>query len=41
VEREDIATTLTTMTTDVVVTFGAGNIDVVCGEIASALRSKS
>ena len=41
VEREDIATTLMTMTTDVVVTFGAGNIDVVCGEIASALRSKS
>ena len=41
VEREDIATTLMAMTTDVVVTFGAGNIDVVCGEIASALRSKS
>ena len=40
VEREDIATTLATMDTDVVVTFGAGNIDVVCQDIALQLKAK-
>ena len=40
VEREAIAAELRTMTTDVVVTFGAGNIDVVCGAIAEELKRK-
>lgn len=39
-QREDIATTLATMDTDVVVTFGAGNIDVVCQDIALQLKAK-
>ncbi len=40
VERDDVATRLEAMDTDVVVTFGAGNIDVVCGDIANVLRAK-
>mgnify|MGYP003440042603 FL=1 len=40
VERDNIAARLEAMETDVVVTFGAGNIDVVCGDIARVLRAK-
>ena len=40
VEREALAETLRTMNTDVVVTFGAGNIDAVCEEIYAALKTK-
>ena len=40
VEREALAAELRAMTTDVVVTFGAGNIDVVCGAIAEELKRK-
>lgn len=40
VERDDIATTLKGLDTDVVVTFGAGNIDVVCSAVAETLRAK-
>jgi UDP-N-acetylmuramate--alanine ligase len=40
VEREALAETLRTMNTDVVVTFGAGNIDAVCEEIYAALKNK-
>ncbi|MBR2429049.1 MAG: UDP-N-acetylmuramate--L-alanine ligase [Alistipes sp.] len=40
-EREALASLLATMDTDVVVTFGAGNIDVVCADVARALQQKS
>lgn len=40
VEREDLAARLAEMETDVVVTFGAGNIDVCCDSIDKALRAK-
>ena len=40
VERDDIASTLKGLDTDVVVTFGAGNIDVVCSAVAETLRAK-
>ena len=40
VEREDLAEMLTKTKSDVVVTFGAGNIDVVCNDVAAALRTK-
>ena len=40
VEREDLAKTLSTMDTDVVVTFGAGNIDAVCADIYQVLKTK-
>ena len=40
-EREELAEVLTKMKTDVVVTFGAGNIDVTCAGIAEVLRNKS
>lgn len=40
-EREELAEVLTKMDTDVVVTFGAGNIDVTCAGIAEVLRKKS
>ena len=40
VERDDIAATLKGLDTDVVVTFGAGNIDVVCSAVAETLRTK-
>lgn len=40
-EREELAERVATMDTDVVVTFGAGNIDVTCGGIAQALSKKS
>ena len=41
VERFDIATHLKDMDTDVVVTFGAGNIDAVCNDIYKALKAKT
>ena len=40
VERDDIASTLKSLDTDVVVTFGAGNIDVVCSAVAETLKDK-
>ena len=40
-EREELEEVLSTMDTDVVVTFGAGNIDVTCAGIAEVLRKKS
>lgn len=40
VEREALAETLREMTTDVVVTFGAGNIDACCEGVAEALKTK-
>lgn len=40
VEREDLAHTLRSMDTDVVVTFGAGNIDAVCESIYQVLKTK-
>ncbi|MBO7199411.1 MAG: UDP-N-acetylmuramate--L-alanine ligase [Alistipes sp.] len=40
VEREELAKTLGTMDTDVVVTFGAGNIDAVCEEVYQVLNTK-
>ena len=40
VEREELAEMLTKTRSDVVVTFGAGNIDVVCNDVAAALRTK-
>ncbi len=41
VEREHLADTLYAMPTDVVITFGAGNIDVYCKAIAEKLKLKS
>ncbi len=40
-EKENLADYLAEKQTDVVVTFGAGNIDAYCGEIAEILRSKA
>jgi UDP-N-acetylmuramate--alanine ligase len=40
VEREDVAERLREMDTDVVVTFGAGNIDAVCEDIYKTLQRK-
>lgn len=40
VEREDISERLREMDTDVVVTFGAGNIDAVCEDIYKTLQHK-
>ena len=40
VERENIAERLRNMDTDVVVTFGAGNIDAVCVDIYKTLQHK-
>ena len=41
VERDDLADMLRTTSSDVVVTFGAGNIDVVCNDVAAVLRDKT
>lgn len=41
VEREDLAKYLEEHNTDVVVTFGAGNIDCLCGSIAEVLERKA
>ncbi len=40
VEREELAETLQKMDTDVVVTFGAGNIDACCERVAEVLKMK-
>ena len=40
-EREELAERLKTMDTDIVVTFGAGNIDVVCSAVAETLNKKA
>jgi UDP-N-acetylmuramate--alanine ligase len=40
IEREALAQALRTMDTDVVVTFGAGNIDAVCEDIYEVLKTK-
>lgn len=40
-ERAELAAALSEMTTDVVVTFGAGNIDACCDEIARVLAAKA
>jgi UDP-N-acetylmuramate--alanine ligase len=37
VEREELAATIGKMDTDVVVSFGAGNIDACCNDIAQVL----
>lgn len=41
VPREELAATVAAMDTDVVVSFGAGNIDACCGALAEVLRKKS
>jgi UDP-N-acetylmuramate--alanine ligase len=41
VERDDLARYLEGIDTDVVVTFGAGNIDVVCNDIYEVLKRKT
>ena len=41
VERDDLAQYLEGIDTDVVVTFGAGNIDVVCNDICEVLKRKT
>jgi UDP-N-acetylmuramate--alanine ligase len=41
VERDDLAQYLEDIDTDVVVTFGAGNIDVVCNDICEVLKRKT
>ena len=40
VERDDIAKYLEHENTDVTVTFGAGNIDVVCADVAKVITAK-
>ena len=41
VEREELAQTIGAMMTDVVVSFGAGNIDACCNDIANVVAQKS
>ena len=41
VEREELAQTIGEMATDVVVSFGAGNIDACCNDIAKAIKRKT
>ena len=41
VEREELAQTIGEMGTDVVVSFGAGNIDACCSAIADIISKKS
>ena len=40
VDRFDVANYLKDVDTDVVVTFGAGNIDVICNDVAEVLKAK-
>ena len=40
VERDSVAARLRELHTDIVVSFGAGNIDVICGDIASVAMTK-
>ena len=39
--RDRLADEVAAMDTDVVISFGAGNIDACCGAIAEKLRAKS
>ena len=41
VEREKLAAEIAEMKTDVVVTFGAGNIDACCEAVAEVIRNKA
>ena len=41
VDREHLAATIAAMETDVVITFGAGNIDAYCEAVAEAVREKT
>jgi len=41
VEREELAQTISEMATDVVVSFGAGNIDACCNDLAAVIAQKS
>lgn len=41
VEREDLAQWLADADTDIVVTFGAGNIDAYCSAVAEVIEAKS
>ena len=41
VEREELAQTIGKMATDVVVSFGAGNIDACCNDMAEVIARKS
>ncbi len=41
VDRDRLAETVAAMETDVVISFGAGNIDACCEALAEALRRKS
>ncbi|MBQ2027038.1 MAG: UDP-N-acetylmuramate--L-alanine ligase, partial [Alistipes sp.] len=41
VEREELAQTISEMDTDVVVSFGAGNIDACCAAIAETINKKA
>lgn len=41
VERESVAKYIGSVDSDVVITFGAGNIDLHCEEIAEVLRAKN
>ena len=41
VAREELVETVAAMPTDVVISFGAGNIDACCEALAEALRRKS
>ena len=41
VEREKLAETVAGMDTDVVISFGAGNIDACCEALAEVLKKKS
>ena len=41
VDRDLLADEVAAMDTDVVISFGAGNIDACCGAIAEKLRAKS
>ncbi|MBO7314740.1 MAG: UDP-N-acetylmuramate--L-alanine ligase, partial [Alistipes sp.] len=40
-EREELVALLEKMSTDIVVTFGAGNIDVVCSAVAELLKKRA
>jgi UDP-N-acetylmuramate--alanine ligase len=41
VEREELAHAIGEMATDVVVSFGAGNIDTCCSDIANVINKKA
>jgi UDP-N-acetylmuramate-alanine ligase len=41
IERDDVPERLQSEEVDVVVTFGAGNIDVICGSVAEVLKTRA